>query len=323
MNQLLIIMLLGGSLAQAAKLEPYVCPDLSAGETQNDCPWAAVTRNLIADSSQAVMPRLERMLPEFHAQVLADSKKTALKELWGQSFNFDEIAKATTVHPSIIEALSGFFGVPAPHENIVHAGLEHTYGYLFSVLKTPFGYKRDRWVSGKIEKGLGMAPGIFGPNPSEGTLFTNVTYFAGRVAFREDAKQRAILLRTKDVPQALKQFDYDSLRTVRLMETVEVPPESGKGKPRQVTLRTDLVPFVQATPENAYLLVYSVVDQELRGPKLITAFQVDAAFGTRLLETELGDDKPIQSRYNAYVRGLSGKTIPGRKSVVQEKKRDQ
>jgi hypothetical protein len=306
-----------------ASAEPYVCPDLSVGETQNDCPWAAVARELVAaaEKGEATMSKLKALLPDLYRRIQLDSGKQTLKSLWGRSSNFDELAKATTVHPAIIDALSGFFAVPAPKDNVVHAGLEHTYGYLFSLLKTSFGYKRDRWVSGKIETGLDLEKGVLGPLPQEGTLFTNVTYFAGRVAFSKDPKELATIKKMKNVAQGIRSYSFEELKTIRLIETVSIPEGE---KSRTVVLRTDLVPFAHATPENAYLLVYSVVDPDLRGPKLITAFQVDQAFGDRVKATELGEEKPVQSRYNAIVRGLTGgKTLSGKKELVQESQSEQ
>src|SRR5205823_4357190 len=109
--------------------------------------------------------------------------------LWGTSINYDELAKAIIVHPAILRALDKSFVSHAPMEvqnidaqapesvatarllgvapthdpaghPLAHAGMEHTYGYLFSVLKTSFGYKRARWVSGESERGFGLKTGL-------------------------------------------------------------------------------------------------------------------------------------------------------------------
>ena len=38
----------------------------------------------------------------------------------------------------------------------VHSGHMHTYGYLLTNLRTPFGFKRTRWTSSTIGLGLGL-----------------------------------------------------------------------------------------------------------------------------------------------------------------------
>ncbi len=306
-------------LGSSARAEPFVCPDLSVGETQQDCPWAAVARDLVANASSArgIMPRLQQQLPDLYADIQADSGSKFMKGLWGQSINFDEIAKATTVHPAILDALTSFFNVPAAVNNVVHAGTIHTYGYLFSVLKTPFGFKRDRWVSGKLEKGLGIPIGTLGPTPSEGTLYTNVTYLAARVAFRDDAHRIARLEREAKPAQALKAYKFKGISIHRIEETALVK-EPGSATAVEVTLFTDFLMYPNPSPDNAALLVYSV--REGKDPaRLITAFPVDRAFVDRMLQpSEFGDNKPVQTRYNAFVKSLTGKTAAGSRQLIKD-----
>ena len=44
---------------------------------------------------------------------------------------------------------------------IGNAGLVHVYGYLFSTVATPYGYKSDRWNDGVLARSLGLPPGHF------------------------------------------------------------------------------------------------------------------------------------------------------------------
>ena len=87
---------------------------------------------------------------------------------WGptliRNWNYDlnasgEFAKAAIVNPLILQMIERTANFPVildPREpRIVHAGFEHTYGYIFSTLKTPYGYKRARWVRNEIETGFG------------------------------------------------------------------------------------------------------------------------------------------------------------------------
>lgn len=284
-------------------------------------------------------------LPRLEQSLQADSHRQAWKRLWGQSINFDELAKGIIVHPAILSTLGKSFGIrmpmtithfrsektkegtpfsvmgepvttdPAGHP-LAHAGLEHTYGYLFSVLKTSFGYKRARWVQGEIEAGFGLKPGLIGPTPTEGTLFANVTYFAGRIAFRgEDTPTLILKDGTKDLPHELREFDFTRLSPIRLIETVQA--KDSTGDTRQVVLRTDLVPFFHPQ-KDTHLLVYSVDDPSYGGPVLITAFPVNQAFVDTVTKAEtLGENQPVQTRYNAFVEGITGYKLTGTRKLTQ------
>jgi hypothetical protein len=284
-------------LARAAELPG--CPDIAWGETAEDCPWAGAARALAAGETW------DRALPEFRERLEADARLEGLKAAWGRSLNYDELARGVIVEPAILDALGAMLGVAGREDRVVHAGMEHTYGYLFSVLRTPFGFKRARWVRGELEAGFGLPAGTLGPAPAEGSLFANVTYFAGRVAFRGE-----LTLPAESVAAATVLYPYEELAVARLEEAVS--------SPRPVRLRTDLVAFPHppaAADANSHLLVYSVHDG---GPKLITAFPVNRAFVARVLDPSgLGADKPVATRYNAYVEGLTGNASIGERRIAE------
>jgi hypothetical protein len=321
------------------------CPDTSIGESAQDCPWAGVARELIAEGKQgqAVGPRLAKLLPKLDKDLQEDAQRVAWKKLWGQSINFDEMVKDEIVNPKIIKALADRMKIAQPFEiihvreepprdgalaeleapalrasddaghSLVHAGLEHTYGYLFSILKTSFGFKRARWVSGEIENGFGLPVGVLGPKPSQGTLFSNVTFFAGNIAFRkEPGKIKVLKEGASKLPKTLREFNFASLKVQRLDETVTA--KDAAGKMRTVTLHTDFVSFPQ-TPGHE-LLIYSVTDPSREGSVLITAFPVDQKFVEMVLAPqELGSAKTVKTRYNAFVQGVSGKTLQGTRKI--------
>lgn len=299
------------------------CPDLTLGEKAEDCPWSEVARNLIseADAGRPVLPTLKSSVPELFKQIERDAKNPSLRSLWGKSINFDEFAKGIIVHPEIIKSIGSIFGSEVTDQRVVHAGMEHVYGYLFSVLKTPYGYKRARWVQPTLEQGFQLTSKILSPTPPEGTLFGNLTYFIGKIAFRNDPIELNILKKLKkDSPQVAKElitFPYNKLKVTRLIETLSVPTSSEKT--RTITLRTDLVRF-QTDPQdqsNSHLLIYSIVDPELGGAKLVTAFPVDTAFVEKTLNPEnLGKEKTVLARFNAFVEGLSGKELKGERQVI-------
>jgi len=258
------------------------------GETPQDCPWAGLARDAAgAPDASAALKILKAGAPALAKAFRKDARDADLLSLWGKSVNFDEHAKGTIVDPRILQAIGVKDG---------HAGLTHTYGYLFSTLKTPYGFKRARWVSGEIEAGLGLAPGVLSPAPKTGTLLSNLTALAGRIAFRTDARE---------LKRAAKfgAFDVAGFKVRRLSESVSFP-----GGP-SLTVRTDLVSYVNG---DGALLIYSWRDEKAGRAWLITAFPVGAGFaGTVFDPKALGDGKPVTARYNADIEALNGRSVTG------------
>ncbi len=292
-----LVLLVAAAASCAPARAPGPCP--VAPETAEDCPWAALGRALAAGDGAS----LAALAPDLAAAAEADAASPELLALWGQSSNFDEVARAEIVPAGVLDALNARAHV-APRDGArTHAGVEHTYGYLLSTLRTPFGFKRARWVRRELELGFALAPGALGPSPKAGTLLSNVTYFAGRIALRGDARARAALDRAaSSVEPSLARVPYEQLASTRLTESLAL---SG----RTVVLRTDFVPFPRAVPGSAptHLLVYSVADSSEAGAKLVTAFPVTTAFVQQALDpSQLGEAMPITTRYNAYVDGVTG-----------------
>jgi len=292
---------------------PSECPRTDLGESAEDCPWAGIAR--VLGGGTATSEKLMHEAPGLARQIEADKKAPALKALWGRSMNYDEFAKGEIVDPKILEAIAAEFGGEI-QGRVIHAGMEHTYGYLFSNLRTPFGYKRARWVRNTLETGFGLPAGLLGPNPAEGTLFSNVSAFMGRIAFagKSDARELAALRKgARSAAQAVRDYDFKKLAITRLEETVMV----GGGK---VILRTDFVPFVHPVPgeKNTHLLVYSVRDERpgskgpMHGARIISGFPVEASFMERAFDAKgLGDNQPVITRYNGVVEGVTGEKLTG------------
>jgi hypothetical protein len=153
-----------------------------------DMEWNSLATDIIHDveMGRSIAAKFFELLPEMKEILKSDSQRIDMKSLWGTSLNTDEHAHTEIVNPEIILMLSQEVGVPLPDGERVFAGIEHTYGYLFSTLNTNFGHKRLRWIQGELEDGLVLPKGTLGPFPQEGTLFGNATYFFGRIAFRTD-----------------------------------------------------------------------------------------------------------------------------------------
>lgn len=278
------------------------CP--AAGETAEDCPWAGAARDLAAAAAAGagLEQVFEASLPGLLAQMDKDRATPGLLALWGESINYDELANGEIVRPEILSFIASRLGAAQPRGRVVHAGLEHTYGYLFSLLPTKFGFKRARWVKPDIEKGLGLRAGSAGPAPSEGTLLANITCLAGGIALKDDSAAWGVLKKAGGYCSgAVKKYAFSAVKRTRLTEEVALPGG------RRVTLRTDFAPFLAPAGGNTHLLVYSVRDTAAAHAYLVTAFPVNAVFVENATAAGgLGKDKPVQTRYNAHVEGLTG-----------------
>jgi hypothetical protein len=289
-------------LAAPAFAVSFECP--APGEKAEDCPWAGVARlaDAEAEAGGDLAPVFSAHAAGLLRQLDADGASPALLALWGESINYDELARGQIVHPGILSFIASRLGAPGPRGSIVHAGLEHTYGYLFSLLPTKFGFKRARWVRPDIEQGLGLPRGSAGPAPSDGTLLANITCLAGGIALRDDPAARRLLEQAgASCSASVKQYAFAGVRRSRLTEEVKLAGG------RRVALRTDFVPFSREFGGNTHLLVYSVYDSALKQARLVTAFPVNSGFVQNATAPgALGADKPVQTRYNAHVEGLTG-----------------
>lgn len=93
------------------------------------------------ESHTSILNMIEENNPALYNQILKDAKDPYVAMFWGKSLNFDSGAKKKIVDDKIIEDLQRLFSIQNDNR-IVHAGIMHTYGYLFSTINTPYGYKR-------------------------------------------------------------------------------------------------------------------------------------------------------------------------------------
>ncbi len=302
-------------ISACAVVYGFFPPQAFARVPATDQEWNHLAKGVILEVNQGrpAAKVLFRLLPQMQEILKMDSQRTYMKALWGTSLNRDEFTRSEIVDPKIIAMLSQEVGAPSPDGDRVFAGIEHTYGYLFSTLETKFGHKRLRWIQGALESGFDLPTGILGPFPAEGTLFGNVTYFLGRIAFRGDERIASQLsLLTEGIAKSVVQYSYESLETVRVLEEVHLEDS------RQVRLRTDLVPFLRSskTGGSTHLLVYSIEDSRNPLPQLISGFPVDDEMVESLVKAQMGENVSITSRYNGVVPGLSGKKVDGKRTLI-------
>lgn len=293
-----------GPVAPSSPPTPAPCP--IAGEAAVDCPWAGVGREAAADAHRVLALRA----PQIVAQLARDAGAPAMLGVWGAALNYNQIpggfSADPVVAPAIVDELTALAGATPRADRVVHAGVQHTYGYLFSVLATPFGFKRARWVQPAINDGFGLPAGTIAPVPVAGTLLGNVTWLAGAIAFAHEPELAAAHSAPALVSPAVQALDPGALHVLRLTEAVQVAG-------RTVELRTDFVDLPHPSEAAAALLIYSVRDAG--AARLITAFPITAAARDKYAAAPAGDRQPITTQYNAWIDGLTGAKLNGTRTL--------
>jgi hypothetical protein len=279
----------------------------------SDAYFENITKKFLSnnDKSQAFVDFLKSQDLELFQSLQNQKTDCDVKNLWGKSINFDSGAKKQILDENIIQDIQNICSVKNDNK-IVSAGLMHTYGYLFSTLQTPYGYKRKRWIDPTINYGFNFNGQSISPYPLEGTLLSNLTYFAGRLAFSEKTNLSK-LEDLKFVSKEVKSFDYKKVE-VTLLEEVISYPQTIK------TLRTHFVKFKSKLPneENDFILIYSVFDQTTKIEQLITVFPIKMdAYLKSIDNNSLGDDRPILVRYNGDIGPSSEVRLSGKRSVLR------
>lgn len=241
-------------------------------------------------------------LPEIAKQLVDIGHDVSWIKLWGKSLNFDGYKKTQIVHSDLIKIIGELSGwqEKGNKEYAYHAGLLHTFGYLFSNVEPPppFGYKRDRWINEVATKGLGLPDDVWSPYPPEGNFMANMSFIAASIAFRGLNWQDRIASLNLVSPE-LREYDFSKLKIKRIEEKIEIN-EPGREEKAELTIYTDLVRFPHSSESpSTYLLVYSLKDSREHEPKLITMFPVDDKMDQRLTGQESGEVNNVRLSYNA------------------------
>lgn len=272
--------------------------------TGQDQYWENLVK-LKNSSNQSIVEIIKAKNQILYRQIDADSSDSNLLGFWGQSFNFDSGAKKKILDEKILEELQLKFGVKNDN-HIVHAGITHTYGYLFSLLETPYGFKRQRWIDTSLNNAFLLNKKSLSPETTEGSLLSNITYFSAKLAFLKSKNKDESLEKLKNVSPEIKTFDYQNLKVVTLKERL---PE--------LVIKTTFVSFLKKSEgnQNSMLLIYSVQDLSNHKEMLITAFPITIeAFNKITGKSSLGANQPISIRYNAYLpRYMDGNLRGSRK----------
>ncbi|WP_010204236.1 hypothetical protein [Salinibacterium sp. PAMC 21357] len=111
-------------------------------------------------------------LPWLSDQVRADSEASRFAD-WALSTAIDENTGEPVISCELFEVLHELAGLEA-HWPIGNAGLLHCYGYLLSTASTPYGLKRDRWITAELATAFGLAPDAFTPWAGTESLLSRV-----------------------------------------------------------------------------------------------------------------------------------------------------
>ncbi|MBI3544228.1 MAG: hypothetical protein HY075_13240 [Deltaproteobacteria bacterium] len=249
--------------------------------------------------SYELFAKLHARIVERHAQArdledelpgLAGRLKIAEKvsaDYWTDSTPFDELAKSYILPDAVLDALA----IPrATTHGLVHvpAGVMHTYGYLFSQLRTAFGLKGKRWIESRLDERLGLPAGAFSVLPPKGEFLSNVTRAFFKVLGVSAGLPRAAALSPK----------------TRLTGTIteQVVWKTGDGAVKRGVVRThlvDLLPLKDQQTTDVKLLIY---EAELDGRRrLVTGFPVDEKFATSIVASGPATDTVFKPRFNLYV----------------------
>jgi hypothetical protein len=202
-----------------------------------------------------------------------------LLSAWGWSTVIDENVGDAVVDGPLFVALHEAAGMEGRFP-VGNAGLLHVYGYLFSTVMTPYGYKSDRWNDGVLATRLGLAPEAFRLDTGGSGQRANGAGRRGEVRVPDTGGE---------LPTPLARV------TAAALPLLMSPPTAARVHDAQVgELRTRAV--VIPSGEDTGVLVSGTDDGE--GWRLITVFPIEdaAGFADHLAAT------PPHLRWNAAPR---------------------
>ncbi len=155
---------------------------VSAVSTLDDLTRAA---RLAATGTAADARAALDALPWLGASLVGDHTARRF-EAWGRSTVIDENTGSAVITHALFDELHARGGIDASWP-IGNAGLLHCYGYLLSLVETPYGLKRDRWLDGALAAQLGRAADAFHPWRDGPTLLARVSEAASALLADPDA----------------------------------------------------------------------------------------------------------------------------------------
>lgn len=141
-----------------------------------------------SDSATAARTALDS-LPWLVAS-LEDDRAHGRFDAWGRSTVIDENIGAAVISPALFDELHRRAGMRAQWP-VGNAGLLHCYGYLLSLVETPYGLKRDRWVTTALAEACALTPDAFLPWREDATLLDRAGTAASEILHRASSSRTA------------------------------------------------------------------------------------------------------------------------------------
>ncbi len=272
---------------------------MAFAQNGGDEPFESFVRDMSANLNHN-KSLLKKNFPHIYSQLKELNQAQCLK-LWSSSTNFDYYAKEQIVLPQVsklIESVSGdklilqrVYSQEHQQEiEIVHAGLEHIYGYLFSVINTPYGKKRKRWIDGGFNTLLQLESAPLSTHTSE-NLLSNVTYFVSRIAKKMKFPAQEI----ERISPELREYNYDSLKKTTLVEVF-------RSQETNYQLTTYLIEGKQEFEGQSHILIYTISTEEEE--RVVSMFPIAPSFYDFIIEKKTGKVDDIQILYNGFIQEL-------------------
>jgi acyl-CoA synthetase (AMP-forming)/AMP-acid ligase II len=244
--------------------------------------YAKLYDRLLAGATAA---QLEDVLPGLAANLKTADDVSARH--WTDCTPFDELAKAYILPDAALDGLGIRHEVSS---GVVHvpAGVMHTYGYLFSQLKTAYGLKGKRWIESRVDERLGLPARTFSPLPPQGEFASNVT-----------AALLGLLGEKTSLPRAAKLKPAAKVAGFIEQRVTWKTADGGTQTASVFTHLVELKPLKDLETADAYLLVYSVVAGGKR--RLVTAFPIEKGFAASIMKTPAAKSAAFSPRFNLYV----------------------
>lgn len=113
-----------------------------------------------SDSAEAARSAVDSL--PWLVSSLDDDRAHGRFDAWGRSTVIDENVGAPVISRMLFDELHRRSGIEAAWP-VGNAGLLHCYGYLLSLVETPYGLKRERWIGAELATACGLPPDAFIP----------------------------------------------------------------------------------------------------------------------------------------------------------------
>lgn len=247
---------------------------------------------------KGLVSSLKTYYPHLYKQLQSDARDPYLLMFWGESKN--QQGNLEIIPSDIRNELMTYFHRPIDSEH-AHAGIIHAYGYLFSRVQTDYGHKRERWIFPPLKFAFEFRNNELSPETTNGTLLSNLTYFAGSFAFENTNELQLI----KNVSNDLKTFNYEQYKKIVILE-----------KTPRYHIRTTLIAFPGVTKDLSHLLIYTYYDTKTGKENLVTAYPIGLKSFQKYRQKKNSKKTKIILRNNLYL-DVAEADLVGSREIIE------